>query len=517
MLKKRVLLIIILSFNATLYSQEFETKLDLWHSGLYLDANSIPVKVEVCIIIDGALHITGSLKERDIVRFNITDVNGNSIAQRPSSRTDPVFFESRLQGGGPAGCVVDLHDWFELDREGLYFVSAKWQFTADGKTYTGQTDKKPFRIVSKQGHKVYQLTSQAMTITATEWDGLKPSDLELVTLGESAIPYILFWLDDFYHNMPWTKEVITSFWEIRSLLEVVSQIGSERGRKIITDANSIDDVQRQHYFERIDVWQSPDRYNKLIAKLSTEDTITVKWAIYKLGLLGDSRAVPMLEQIEQQHEKLDIRETARDAVVHLEDSSVPMYYRRHDLSEKIIVSIPKTTYQPGEPIEMVFKLVAGPYGSHMLVQFSKPAYHLLPWGINSEPYRIQLCFDIQERLLRATKGMPGSYTEKEPLPPGVNEYGVVAPIKELQTARRYLVNRKQEPLDGYISDDILGTCEPLNLRPNEMREYVLSDLNECFHLNTSGQYKIYVGMPLFKASSISNHVIIEICDPNSKR
>jgi hypothetical protein len=558
MLKKIWLFLMILSFDAMLYSQEFETKFNLLYPGFYIDGNSMPVEVRVGITLDenvstlperqivadnktycisnSTLFVPGSLKAHDIVVFTVTDANGNSIAPRPYRRTDPNFFESRAFRNTEVGNVTDLHDWFELDKEGLYFVSAKWQFSDDnGKTYSGQTDKKIFRIISAQGKKIYELTWQALQMSAQESVGMKASHLELVSIGDSAIPYILLALQDFHNNMPWTNEVRSSPRERWSLLEVVSQIGSNRGRKIIAEANNIDDSQRHSYFERIDIWQSPDRYNKLIAKLSTHDA---KWAIYKLGILGDNRAISALEQVAKQHESLDIRETAKDALAHLKDSSVPMYYRRHDPSEKIILSSSRSTYKFGEAVKLNFKLIAGPYGSRNLVSFSKPAYHFLPWGIRSEPYRIQLRFDIRgdsfgkemPRMMPGgmpgrmppmdeaamSGGMPSLIPKKAPPPPSVNEYGGVAPIKELQTAQRHLAGLKQEPLDGYLNTDILGTCEPLNLGPNETREYTLSDLNECFRLNTPGQYKIGVGITLFKTSSNSSQITIKICDPNSQ-
>jgi hypothetical protein len=559
MFKKIWLFIIVLSFTNVLYSQEFKTEFNVWNSGLYVKGNSMPVEVRIRITLDNNapaspdrhivydnityatnnnyLFVTGSLKAKDIVKFVVTDANGNSIGQRPYPRTDPNFFESRMHGNDNVGNVVHLFDWFELDKEGLYFVGAQWQFSTDnGKTYTGQTDKKPFRIISKQGDEIYgligQITQRRAQMVTDPWPFYN-----LVSIGESAIDYILLWCQDVRDNMPWIQQAQSSLYESRSVLALVSQIGSEQGRKIIAEANNIDDAERQSYLERIDIWQSPDRYKKLVARLSTPDA---KWAIYKLGILGDNRAIPVLEQVAQQHENLDTRETAKDALAHLKDLSVPMYYRQHYPSERIALSSPKTTYKLGEPVKINCKLIAGPYGSRSLVQFSKPAYHFLPWGIGSEPYRVQIRFDIRgdsfgkempKMMLgmggrmpgmppmdeaALSGGMPSLIPKKVPPPPGVNEYGGVAPIKELQSAQQYLANQKQEPLEGYLSADFLGAREPLNLGPNETREYTLSNLNECFHLNTPGQYKIYVGVPLFKTGIPSNEIIIKISDPNSK-
>jgi hypothetical protein len=543
-MQKIVLFITILSSSTAICSEAFETKLNLLYPGVYIDGNSIPVEVAVKITLDndsqgspekriiegnhtfmmyeGGLYIPGSLKEYDVVKFTVTDARGNNIAQRASRHTDPNFFESRVQYTGDVGrSFVDLHDWFELDKEGLYFVSAEWQFSTDnGKTYTARTDKKPFRIISAQGMKIYELTQETMCMPQATPQGYRPCVLEIVTIGEPAIPYISLWLWDYRNKMPWTNEVSISPMEKWSLLEVVSQIGSEQGRKIIAEANNIDESQGQMLLKRIDIWQSPDRYDKLIAKLSTPDA---KWAIYKLGILGDTRAIPVLEQIAEQNESLDIRETAKDAIAHLKDPSVPMYYRRHDPSEKIVVSSSKTTYKLGESIEIRCKLIAGPYGSTKLKAFSTPAYHFLPWGISSEPFRIAMRFDIRDDSFG--KEMPplskwpklGEKPPQElPPPPGVNKFGMVAPLKELQSARAYMNNWKQEPPEGYVTSDILGASEPLNLGPNETREYAFSNLNQCFHLITPRRYMIYVNIPLFKAPYNSNQITIKIIDPNSK-
>ena len=312
------------------------------------------------------------------------------------------------------------------------------------------------------------------------------AQLKLVEMGDKVVPTLLEWVElEELNGGPhggWN-----GFYDI---IGVLSQIGSKEARKLIAQNKHLHPEQyRMMLLKMIDIWQSEDRLEKLIKALD-EPRLVRKWAIFKLGVLGDKRAISLLERIAVEDEQADIRETAKDALAHLKDPNVPMRYIYHRRSQEIKLSSSADTYRIGEPIKINCNLIAGEYGSQTLVKFSKPAWHFLPWGFGhpdmnkSQPF----IFQMQQKKKR--------------------RYNRLLPVKEFYENEERLVNSKKDPLDGYIDITELGEKSNFTLKPDESRFFMVEDINKAFKITEHGEYRVYVSSSGYV---VSNTVTINIC------
>ena len=420
--------------------------------------------------------------------FEVTDPAGKKLVLRKKLRSSitgikPVW--RTINPGRIYDVDIDLADWYDILQVGRYTIKANWCNRAKQAPYARESNTVNIAVVPREQSEIAELIYRATLYTK---NGLSESgaQLKLVEMGDKAVPTLLEWVElEELNGGPhggWN-----SFHEV---MDVLSQIGSKETRKLIAQNKHLHPEQyRTILLKRIDIWQSEDRLEKLIEALD-EPRLGRKWAIFKLALLGDKCAIPVLEKIAQNDKSLDICETAKDALAHLKDTNVPMRYIYYSRTQEIKLSSSADTYRIGEPIKISCNLIAGEYGSQTLVYFSKPAWHFLPWGFGhpdmnkSQPFT----FQMQQKKKR--------------------RYDRLLPVKELIENKERLVNDKKELLDSYIDITQLGEKSNFTLKPDESRFFMVEDINKAFKITEPGEYQVYVSSLGYV---VSNTVTINIC------
>ncbi len=487
------------------------------------------------------LILGDDVRHSDVFSFHIEDKHGNKIPFREALTKNPALGYNRIEPGRIAEAMIDLADWYDLSEVGEYTVKAKWQLSAEGKLYRGELNSVNIKIVTKADKEIFDLISRATCMSSSGWSETV-AKLKLVEMGDRVVAILLDWLE-----MEKREELrrVEPYMQ-HAVFDILSEIGAAEARKIVAESDiviasdeRIADSYKAHllrqrdiWLKRIDIWQSDDRYNNLIKALDTFK-VGKKWVIFKLGLLGDKRAIPVLEKTARQDKSLDIRETAKDALTHLKNPSIPMRYALHQASEKITLTASGKIYRIGEHIRINCKITGGQYGSHRLVGFSKPAWHFLPWGgmgadeNRSQPFRFmmeskdwrrhrvpeELTYDDEysrDRVPQATRKRRKKARIAEP-PKGMNRFGRLIPIKELSQIKRRLINAKEEPLEDYIDLSELECEGGFALQPGESRHYTMEDLDSAFKITEPGEYEIYVYAPGKGRIHVSNTITITIC------
>jgi hypothetical protein len=290
---------------------------------------------------------------------------------------------------------------------------------------------------------------------------------KLVEIGDEAVPAIVEWLKQRKAERP-PSGVQNGY---SMMVDVLSQIASPEARAFILAEYGHD----ARLLTRIEIWQSPGRFEKLCETLKGPHADR-KWAIFKLGVLGDARAIGVLEAIAAEDKDLDIRETAKDAMAHLRDPNVPMRYIDHWPSYEMKLTA-AASYPMGEPVKISCRVTGGLYGSPSLVEFASPQWHFLPWGGEAQPF----CLSVHRRRDRA--------------------YDEVHPVKQLRPRRLDKTSGDKSEVDRYVDATDLGSTSVFALQPGESRVYAFADIRQAFGITEPGEYRFFV--------SRSNYVLSE--------
>ena len=420
--------------------------------------------------------------------FEVIDPTGRQLVLSKKLRPSMAEIKSEWRTINPGRIYdveIDLDDWYDISQIGRYTIKANWCIRAKQAPYARESNTVNIAVVPREQREIAELIYRATLYTKNSMSERR-AQLKLVEMGDKVVPTLLEWVElEELNGCPhggWN-----GFYDI---IGVLSQIGSKEARKLIAQNKHLHPEQyRMMLLKMIDIWQSEDRLEKLIKALD-EPRLVRKWAIFKLGVLGDKRAISLLERIAVEDEQADIRETAKDALAHLKDPNVPMRYIYHRRSQEIKLSSSADTYRIGEPIKINCNLIAGEYGSQTLVKFSKPAWHFLPWGFGhpdmnkSQPF----IFQMQQKKKR--------------------RYNRLLPVKEFYENEERLVNSKKDPLDGYIDITELGEKSNFTLKPDESRFFMVEDINKAFKITEHGEYRVYVSSSGYV---VSNTVTINIC------
>ena len=492
--------------DKTTSPQQFTCKIST-SKNLRLFALNEPIEIKVILqhrfkqslVFDRMLHY------RDIFTFHIEDEQGRVIPTNPISGQNPPLGYNTLEPNRLYDVTADIADLYDLSSIGRYAVRAQWRIAADNRHYQGESNVIYIKLLPARDKEIIKLIYMA-TLPTQRAFGQVSYKLKLVELGDKAVPVLLDWLKmqktgDSPNDKVW--------WEEHTILGILSEIGSKKARRIIAHSDIKPEQLKNVLLERIDVWQSKDRFGKLVKALG-DPRLGRKWAIFKLGVLGDKRAITVLREIAGQDAQLDIRETAKDALAHLQDPNVPMRYIMHRPSEKITLKSSSETYRLGEPIEIDCKITGGEYGSHELAGFSNPQWHFLPWGATgadanrSQPYRIRMKNKGWRKRRPAGEGR--GTPSREAMIPG----GVLIPVKELSSMRRRLKGSSKEPLEGYIELSELKYKGGFVLQPGESRYCTLAGLNSAFKISEPGDYEIFAYASGKGTVCVSNTIVITI-------
>jgi hypothetical protein len=271
--------------------------------------------------------------------------------------------------------------------------------------------------------------------------------MRLVTLGDEAVPALLDKLASAQSYPPDVKGPD----DARTLIEILSEIGTEKALPFIDEEKTrmisrlslsqapVDKAKygpnlwAAHCKERITIWSSPDRFDQLVRSL--EKPYLRKWTIYKLGILRDEKAVPHLEKMRDQSDQLDLRESARDSIDHIQSGGkMPLAYKDHLAEERFQIATARDVYTLGQPVVVQYELIAGAYGSRTLVRFAGATGHLLPFGLAGpkgyDRYKVQV----------ARKG-----TDAELLSEPIDE----VPLEEFNLAPRQSVKGQIDIAEAY--------------------------------------------------------------------
>jgi len=440
----------------------------------YVIGKLVVLKVRLTNHMERDVVIRDCAQHYPFFSFEVTDPAGKQLVlgKKLSSSMTGIKPEWRtIKPGRIYDVEIDLADWYDISQVGRYTIKANWCARAKQAPYARESNTVNIAVVPREQREIAELIYRATLITKNGMSEQRAQG-KLIEMDDRAVPALLQWveLEKVNKGLPRDHNV---WWNFHHALEVLSQIGSKKARKTISESNIGSEEYRKLLLRRIDIWQSEDRFGKLIKALD-EPRLGRKWAIFKLAILGDKCAIPVLEKIAQKDKSLDIRETAKDALAHLKDPNVPMRYIYHRRSQEIELTPSADTYRIGEPIKINCNLIAGEYGSQTLVKFSKPAWHFLPWGFGhpdmnkSQPF----IFQMQQKKKR--------------------RYDRLLPVKELHENEERLVNSKKEPLDGYIDITKLGEKSNFTLRPDESRFFMVEDINKAFKITEPGEYQVYV-------------------------
>lgn len=328
---------------------------------------------------------------------------------------------------------------------------------------------------------VAQLIRQATCITKNSVSERR-AQRKLVEIGDEAAPAIVEWLRQRRAERP--PSGLQNGYSM--MVDVLSQIGSPEARAFII-AEYGDDAR---LLTRVEIWQSPDRFERLCETLKGPHA-NRKWAIFKLGVLGDARAVEVLDAIAAEDKDLDIRETAKDAVAHLRDPNVPMRYVDHWPSYEMKLTA-AASYRVGEPVKISCRITGGPYGSPPLVESASPQWHFLPWGGEAQPF----CLSADRR-----RGQT---------------YNEMHPIKQLRPRSVDKTKADQREADGYVDATDLGSTSVFALRPGESRVHEFADIRPAFDITEPGEYRFFVSRSDYVLSEfLTIHILPTTGSPTS--
>ncbi len=239
-----------------------------------------------------------------------------------------------------------------------------------GDVGTGQEKAKAVR----HDKSLDSLINSSLQITKNSVSERK-AQMKLVELGDLAVPALLDRLPSTKIYPPDTR----GFNDRRTLIEILSEIGTEKVLPFIDESTYSLGIWAAHCKERVYIWNSPDRLEQLVNAL--EKPYLRKWAIYKLGVLRDKKALVPLQKILDESDHLDTRESARDSIAHIKsEGKVALQYKFHRASQTFKIKTAKRIFELGEAIPLEYELIAGEYGSTQLLRFQKARGHLLPFG-----------------------------------------------------------------------------------------------------------------------------------------
>jgi len=308
--------------------------------------------------------------------------------------------------------------------------------------------------------------------------------MKLVELGDSAIPALLRRLSSTTVFPPGIKGQN----DMKTLIEILSEIGTEKALPFIDKANKeakkqlsqsrlspdrakyLADIWATHCKERIQIWNYPDRLELLLAAL--EKPYLRKWAIYKLGVLRDEKALIHLQKILDESDRLDTRESARDSLGHIESNGkVPLYYKYHRASQTFKIKTAKQIFQSGEAIPLEYELVAGEYGSQTLLRFQETKGYLLSFGVagpeTSADWRGR--YQLNVRMMKP--------------------YSL--PAKQIKLSKKVIEEKAVERFQLAAGEHITGKI----------------DISKAYHLNQPGEYRVYIRISNYVSS---NEIRIQI-------
>jgi hypothetical protein len=440
----------------------------------YTVGERVLLKVRLTNHMESDVVIRDCAQHYPFYSFEVVDPTGRQLVLRKKLRPSMAEIKSDWRTINPGRIYdveIDLTDWYDISQAGRYTIKANWCVRAKKSPYARESNSINIAVVPREQREIAELIYRA-TLHTKNGMSERNAQLKLVEMGDKVLPTLLEWVELEELNGG-THGGWNSFHDV---MGVLSQIGSKEARKLIAQSKHLHLEQyRTMLLKRIDIWQSEDRFEKLIKALD-EPRLGRKWVIFKLTILKDKRAIPVLEKIAQNDKSLDIRETAKDGLAHLKDSNIPMRYIYHRPSQDIELTLSADTYRIDEPIKINCNLIAGEYGSQTLVKFSKPAWHFLPWGFGhpnmkkSQPF----IFQMQQKKKR--------------------RYDRLLPV--------------MEPLDGYIDITKLGVKSTFTLKPEESRFFMVDDINKAFKITNPGEYRVYVSSSGYV---VSNTVTINIC------
>ncbi len=296
---------------------------------------------------------------------------------------------------------------------------------------------------------------------------------KLVEIGEPVVPAIVEWL-----QREETNGGLNDGWNSYvDMVEVLSLISSPKVCKFLAPDRAHSTVLsseawRANLLKRVEIWQSENRFVRLSEALGGA-RFNLKWAIFKLGVLGDARAIEPLGRIATEDKELDIRETVKDALAHLRDPNIPMRYIVHSPSAEFVLTAAES-YHVGEPVKVRCRITGGTYGSPDLVEFSRPNWHFLPWGLaGPDPnWSPPVGLTIHRRQDRA--------------------YNEVHSSRQLHGRKGLITGGHPGPYQGYVSVAELGRAGTFTLKPGESRVYEFADLRQAFKMVEPGDYRIHV-------------------------
>jgi len=352
-------------------------------------------------------------------------------------------------------------------------------------------------VTSGEQTDVAELIRRATRITK---DGAseRKARRKLVEMGEQVVPAVIEWLE-----LEEARGGTTGRWNSYAyMVDMLSQIGTPKAREFLTPERAHGSLLgsqecRAVLLKRIEIWQSEDRFERLIEMLdgSHEDC---KWAVFKLSVLGDVRAIGPLDRIAAEGKGVDIRETAKEALAHLRDPNVPVRYIDHLPSQGIELTVPVEGYRLGEPVAVRCKITGGPYGSRSLVQFSKPDWQFLPWGLSPPNPDRRQPFSLKMYRKRGRR------------------YDRVNAIRQLRPADQSMIGKDGEPASLYVDAADFGAISRFDLKPGESRLYEFADIGQAFPMTEPGEYRIHVSSYGLALSDFVNiHIRPAATDPSS--
>ena len=419
--------------------------------------------------------------------FDITGPTGKRLALRKNLDDSPPKTTPERRTIGPGRiheARIDIADWYDLSQPGRYWIRAKWQVSPERATGVMASNIVALAVIPTEQAKVAELIRRA-TLPTRNGASEREAQCKLVEVGEPAVPAIVEWLElvESKGGPDWNS--------FADMVKVLTLIGSPRAREFLTPdhahgARLGSEPYRAMLLKRVEIWQSEDRFAGLIEALD-ETRFNLKWAIFKLGVLGDARAIGPLDRIAAEDKEMDIRETAKDALAHLRDPNVPMRYICHLRSEEFVLTAAES-YRVGEPVKVRCKITGGPYGSRNLVEFSKPNWHFLPWGFAGPDSNWSPPFGLTVVRRRD------------------RTYDNVHPVRQLRWRDERIADGHPERYEGYVDVAELGRDGTFTLKPGASRVYEYADLRQAFKMTEPGEYRICV--------SSSNYVLSDFLTIN---
>jgi hypothetical protein len=369
----------------------------------------------------------------------------------------------------PRRVRIDAARWYDLSQPGRYSIRPKWQALLEPRTDVTESKAVTIAVVPPEQAEVVKLIHSATFVTKRVGSGL-PAQCKLVEMGEAAVPALVEWLEivEASGGPDWSN--------FASMVDVLSQIGSPRALEFLTPERAHGNLlnsalYRTHLLERVEIWQGENRFERLVKLLDSRGD-TRKWAIFKLGVLGDPRAIEPLDRIAAEDKDLDIRETAKDSLAHLRNPSIKVRYRFHWTSEQIELTAAES-FRIGEPVKIRCKITGGEFGSRYLAEFSQPCWHCLPCGHSGpDPNGAQpFCLAVDRRH--------------------DNTYDHVRPLKQLRPSSKEKAGKARVSND-YVDIAELGSARSFTLKPGESRLYESADLRQAFPMAEPGEYRICI-------------------------